>query len=209
MKTKHNRQALDRAQKTPATRIIRCYKTVSLEAALVMAKTIRGGRDLHLVVAGGFDSGNKENIEHNNELVGLATKLDIGNHVTFLKSPSDKKQQLLMHLCLAVVYTPENEHFGIVPIEAMYSMRPVIATNTGGPLETIEHNSTGFLCEPTGDAFGRAMLEIATSPRRTVKEMGSAGRKRVVTLFSFEAFQRGLCELLEKLVPERRGRERE
>jgi hypothetical protein len=28
-----------------------------------------------------------------------------------------------------VVYTPVNEHFGIVPLEAMYARRPVIACN--------------------------------------------------------------------------------
>ena len=44
------------------------------------------------------------------------------------------------------------------------------------------------------------MLDIAANPQLKIQEMGNAGRKRVVTLFSFKAFQRGLCELLEKLV---------
>lgn len=46
---------------------------------------------------------------------------------------------LLKHsLCL--LYTPENEHFGIVPVEAMYCQTPVIACNSGGPLESVENN---------------------------------------------------------------------
>jgi glycosyltransferase involved in cell wall biosynthesis len=35
--------------------------------------------------------------------------------------------------CVGVLYTPEREHFGIVPIEAMYNEAPVIACNSGGP----------------------------------------------------------------------------
>jgi glycosyltransferase involved in cell wall biosynthesis len=77
-----------------------------------------------------------------------------------------------------VLYTPANEHFGIVPIEvsssvmqslffvrygtitlllfgaiplsllqAMQRCTPVIAVASGGPLETIEDQVTGFLCE--------------------------------------------------------------
>lgn len=39
----------------------------------------------------------------------------------------------LLQNCLAVLYTPEREHFGIVPVEAMYNEAPVIACNSGGP----------------------------------------------------------------------------
>lgn len=38
---------------------------------------------------------------------------------------------------VALLYTPMYEHFGIVPLEAMASRIPVVATTTGGPTETI------------------------------------------------------------------------
>jgi alpha-1,3/alpha-1,6-mannosyltransferase len=44
-----------------------------------------------------------------------------------------------------LLYTPANEHFGIVPIEAMHLGCVVIACNSGGPLESIEDGETGFL----------------------------------------------------------------
>lgn len=40
--------------------------------------------------------------------------------VTFLKSPDDSTKRYLMRTACAVLYTPDREHFGIVPIEAMY-----------------------------------------------------------------------------------------
>ena len=38
---------------------------------------------------------------------------------------------------------------GIVPLECMAAARPVVAVASGGPLETVVHEETGFLCEPT------------------------------------------------------------
>lgn len=47
-----------------------------------------------------------------------------------------------------MIYTPENEHFGIVPLEAMLAGIPVLVTNTGGPLETIYDGRIGWLRSP-------------------------------------------------------------
>ena len=44
-----------------------------------------------------------------------------------------------------LLYTPENEHFGIVPVEAMYCGCIVLACNSGGPTESILDTKTGFL----------------------------------------------------------------
>ena len=46
---------------------------------------------------------------------------------------------------------------GIVPLEAMFCRTPVVAVNSGGPLETVEHEKTGFLCEGTASSFAKAM----------------------------------------------------
>ena len=70
-------------------------------------------------------------------------------HVRFIRSFTDAEKRQLLQDCTAVVYTPSLEHFGIVPLETMAAMRPVIAVNNGGPLETIVDGVTGFLCDPT------------------------------------------------------------
>jgi alpha-1,3/alpha-1,6-mannosyltransferase len=69
--------------------------------------------------------------------------------VTFIRSFSDAQKGYLLRAATAVLYTPSNEHFGIVPIEAMAGCRPVVAVNNGGPLESVVDGRTGYLCEPT------------------------------------------------------------
>lgn len=84
--------------------------------------------------------------------------LDILSQVFFLPSFSDEQRGALLASCTAVLYTPQGEHFGIVPLEAMAASRPVIACNSAGPIETILDAKTGFLCQPTPEGFSARML---------------------------------------------------
>lgn len=68
--------------------------------------------------------------------------------VGFLRSFTDEQKTFLLQHSVAVLYTPTNEHFGIVPIECMAMGRPVIAVNSGGPRESVIDEETGFLCNP-------------------------------------------------------------
>lgn len=142
---------------------------------------------VHLVVAGGYDERVAENVQHYGELKALATQLGLGATVTFLRSPSDALKVALLRGSTAVLYTPSREHFGIVPVEAMYCRCPVIAANSGGPLESVAHGKTGFLCEPTAEAFSQAMQRLVEEPQLRL-DMGHAGRQRVQDQFSLQAF---------------------
>ena len=75
----------------------------------------------------------------------LAKTLQLSDEVLFLPSISDELKYSVLRESIALLYTPENEHFGITPLEAMAVGRPVIACDSGGPCETIIHESTGLL----------------------------------------------------------------
>ena len=122
-------------------------------------------------------------------------KADVG----FVRSFSDEDKTELLRLAAAVVYTPQREHFGIVPIEAMAAHRPVIACASGGPLESIKHGETGFLQAPEAAAFAESMCAVARDPAAALA-MGAAGRKRAVDTFSRAAFGERLSDVCEHLV---------
>ncbi|XP_034553562.1 alpha-1,3/1,6-mannosyltransferase ALG2 [Notolabrus celidotus] len=142
---------------------------------------------IHLVVAGGYDDRVTENVQHYAELKELAAQVHLEDCVTFLRSPSDSLKVALLRGSAAVLYTPSREHFGIVPVEAMYCCCPVIAVNSGGPLESVADGETGFLCEPSAEAFSEAMGRLVGEPQLR-RDMGQAGRRRVQDKFSLQAF---------------------
>lgn len=152
---------------------------------------------VHLIMAGGFDPINLENMEHYIELTDLAAELDIEDKVTFMKSPKDIEKVSLLYNCKALIYTPSNEHFGIVPLEAMYYRKPVIAVNSGGPTETVVNEVTGFLCQPHSQSFANAMSKLIQNPE-LCDRLGDAGLKRFESKFSFDAFTEQLDGILRR-----------
>lgn len=153
--------------------------------------------DANLIIAGGYDNRVVENVEHHMELVNLCKQLELDQRVTFLRSFSDAQKRTLLAYSTCLIYTPDREHFGIVPIEAMYMKCPVIAIKSGGPLETIEDSVTGFLCEPDNEEeMARAMLKFVEDPNLAGK-LGEAGRSRVTNMFSFVNFTNKLDSIVQ------------
>jgi alpha-1,3/alpha-1,6-mannosyltransferase len=99
---------------------------LAIEALSVIRQRVSSSEfeQLHLVIAGGYDDRVLENVEHARELQDLVDALGLTSSVTFLRSVNEQQKLALLTECLAVIYTPSNEHFGIVPVEAMY-MRKV------------------------------------------------------------------------------------
>jgi alpha-1,3/alpha-1,6-mannosyltransferase len=152
---------------------------------------------LTLVIAGGFDARLPENGEHFAELEELVVANGLQNRVYLLQNVSDDDRARLMTGAIAIIYTPHEEHFGIVPLEAMSVGTPVVAANSGGPVETVVDSVTGRLCEPTAAEFGAAMAGLARDPV-CARKMGSAGSQRVRDNFSMNSLGAAMSALLEE-----------
>ncbi len=66
-------------------------------------------------------------------------------NIEFLGAVDDTELGKLYSGATALLYPVEDEDFGIVPVESMMHGVPVIAHNSGGPIETIKDGSTGIL----------------------------------------------------------------
>lgn len=171
--------------------------SLAIEALVCLRKVLtpKEFAKIHLIIAGGYDERVAENKLHFEELNSLATERDLLQSISFLKSPTDEQKRTLFHCCTAVLYTPSNEHFGIVPLEAMLLGRPVIACNSGGPLETILDEETGYLCDATPNAFAEKM-SLISKDKSLARELGTAASEHVRRKFSFQKFRNKLSVLV-------------
>jgi alpha-1,3/alpha-1,6-mannosyltransferase len=181
--------------------------TLALHSFAYLRKILNSNsKPIHLYIIGGYDERLRENVEYFNELQQLADQLNLNSSlITFIRSFSDEQKREYLSKAHCILYTPRFEHFGIVPLEAMQAGRPVIATATGGPLETILNGKTGYLCdEPLIENFGERMKEFVEN-KTLSKEMGEEGKRHVNEKFSFKPFAKKLNEHINELLKKPRN----
>jgi len=114
------------------------------------------------------------------------------SNVQFLGRVPDADLPDLMARCKAFIF-PGREDFGITPVEAQASGRPVIAFGAGGALDTVIDGETGVLFEEqTVEAFTAAVRRF-----NTLKFDPAAIRTHAET-FSTEAFKQKLTTFIEE-----------
>lgn len=148
---------------------------------------------------GGYDPRVPENVAYHQELEAVADGLGL-HHATaknmitpesvsvlFLLSVPAQLKSLLLRTAKLLVYTPSNEHFGIVPLEAMLAGVPVLAANTGGPLETVVERETGWLRDVDNVQAWSDIMGAVVAGRISERELdriAENGRRRVRREFS-------------------------
>lgn len=92
------------------------------------------------------------------KIIGKGIEMDklkkyANSNIEFLGYLNDKETSNYYSKCKAFIFPPE-EDFGITPLEAMVSGRPVIAFQGGGALETVVKDKTGlFFGEQTSQSI--------------------------------------------------------
>jgi glycosyltransferase involved in cell wall biosynthesis len=183
---------------TPATRIGDEYLWISQmtpykRGDLAVEAFNRLGLPLHMVGDG----------EMRRKLMASAK-----SNIRFTKSLSFTELKQAYSTCRGLIYTAE-EDFGIVPVEAMASGRPVLAFGQGGVLDSIAPGKTGLTFEnQTADSLVCAVREFEAwlpsfEPRNAIIRAARFSGERFDQDFTaaLRGFASGHPRILERLSP--------
>ena len=99
--------------------------------------------------------------------------------------PGEVSETRLLELyarAYAVIYTPYQEDYGLITIEGMKSGKPNVSTSdSGGPVEFIEHGVNGLICAPDEQSLAVSIQTLADDPAM-VRRMSAAALKRMETV---------------------------
>ncbi len=126
--------------------------------------------------------------------------------VLFLLNFTTEQRTALLRspVARALLYTPANEHFGIVPVEAMACGVPVLACDSGGPTESVVASPrgarTGWLATPDAEVWAEALEEIVQLTPEEREAVAERARTRARQLFGMDAMASSLETALQEAV---------
>jgi glycosyltransferase involved in cell wall biosynthesis len=123
-------------------------------------------------------------------------------NIVFTGWVSDARLRELLGRCIATLYMPVDEDFGISPVESMAAGKPVIGVREGGLRETVVHGTTGWLLDPRLETRDVVAAVRACSVERA-SAMRAACEQRSM-LFSDEVFESRLLATLDRLAADKK-----
>ena len=112
----------------------------------------------------------------------LAVQLGIEERVKFAGRLTD--EEMIDHLarCRAIVFTPFNEDYGFVTVEAFMCGKPVITvSDSGGPAELVRDGENGFVTAPDPEPLAVAMRRLMDD-RNLAQRLGETGHAQAVQM---------------------------
>lgn len=139
--------------------------------------------ELHMVGGGTLETSLKE-------------RSQLCDNIKFLGWQRPEQIKEKYNSCIALVYLPDNEYFGIAPVEAMAAGKPTIGVAEGGLLETINDQRLGtLLSSPIKISdLRKTIINYAES---TDKPESILFRQESAKRFQWEEFVRKLMYYME------------
>ncbi len=125
-------------------------------------------------------------------------------NIKILNWINDEKLLELLGSCIATIYIPLNEDFGMSPVESMMAGKPVIGVNEGGLRETIIDQKTGILLKPdfTIDDIVKAVQDLDLKKAQKMRFDCEQQAKK----FSKENFTKNVGREIEKIISKKKRR---
>jgi glycosyltransferase involved in cell wall biosynthesis/SAM-dependent methyltransferase len=112
------------------------------------------------------------------QLRAVARSYEVAERVRWLGNISEAEKVAHYARSLGVIFPPVDEDYGYISLEAMLSSKALITcTDSGGPLEFVEHGVTGLVAEATAASLAEAMDRLWAN-RAEARRMGQAARER-------------------------------
>jgi D-inositol-3-phosphate glycosyltransferase len=174
------------ATKTAKHRILSVGRLVPRKGFDDMIRAMPSIPNAELIIAGGPDHAELASDPEAKRLRALAEELGVARRVHLYGAVARAAMPELFRSADVVACTPWYEPFGIVPLEAMASGVPVVASAVGGMQDTVVHDVTGRLIAP------RKPREIADAINPLLRDaflrqsLGLAGRDRVCARYTWD-----------------------
>jgi glycosyltransferase involved in cell wall biosynthesis len=124
-------------------------------------------------------------------LEGIAAKAGVAERVSFLGSKP--RSEVVDYLAAADIFlfpTERDEAAPLVPLEAMASGLPLLASTVGGGVELIEDGTSGLLLPPAAPERWAAAIRSVLADDALRRRMGEAARERILQSYTIEAMTR-------------------
>ena len=170
----------------------RLVREKGIDILLKAIKILKNKYSKNLKIAIVGDGELKENLNN------LTVELGVNREVKFLGVRKDVKE--LMVSSKIFVLPSRSEGFGIVIIEAMSNMLPVIATHVGGIPELIENGKEGILVPPeNSEALAREINSLLEN-KELREKLSKAAYKKVREKYSINAYSVRMLDFYKSLV---------
>ena len=123
--------------------------------------------------------GKADNVDEFGYIQNFVTENKLEQKVRFFDYVSQEKKFDLYANARAVMFVPYDEDYGYITLEGMSASKAIITcTDSGGPLEFIENNKSGFVAAPNAVDLAKAIDELANS-EALAREMGTAAKRHI------------------------------